>query len=139
MLDFRSLRHTVLAMIPLIFGSAWMLGLMKTFGMMLNIMNVMGLPLIIGIGIDYGVHFIHRYRLEGGDRVFEIFSSTGKAVLLTSITTIIGFASLISLPHRGTASMGLVLVIGIAACFLTSVLILAPAFRMGGSGSDEEG
>ncbi len=130
MLDFRSLKHTVFAMVPLLFGGVWMLGLMKTFGIMLNIQNVMGLPLIIGIGIDYGVHFIHRYRLEGENRIFEIFSSTGKAVLLTSLTTIIGFASLVSLPHRGTVSMGIVLVIGIASCFLTSVLILAPIFRM---------
>jgi len=130
MIDFRSLGRTLLAMIPLLIGTAWMAGLASLGGMMLNVNNVLALPLILGIGIDDGVHFIHRYQIEGWRRIPIIFSSTGKAALLTSLTTMIGFGSLVLLPHRGTASMGLILVIGIGACFITVVLILAPAFRL---------
>jgi hypothetical protein len=129
LMDFRSLRFTFLALIPLIAGAAWMGGLMKLFGMKLNFNNVIAFPLIIGIGIDDGVHLIHRYRIEGWRRIGTIFSNTGKAILLTSLTTMIGFGSLIFMTHRGMASMGEILVIGIGSCFITTLLILAPAFR----------
>ena len=53
---------------------------MNLFGMQLSIMNVMGLPMIIGIGIDDGVHIMHRWMHEGKGNIRMIFSSTGKAV-----------------------------------------------------------
>ncbi|MFH1726919.1 MAG: MMPL family transporter [Pseudomonadota bacterium] len=126
-IDFRSAFKPLLAMIPLFAGALWMTGISEMAGMMLNVVNVMALPLIIGIGIDDGVHLVHRYNIEGPDNKI-IFSSTGKAILLTSLTTMIGFGSIIITPHRGMASMGIILVIGVGACFLTSVLILAPIF-----------
>ena len=130
LIDFRSLRFAFLAMIPLIAGAVWMGGLMKLLGMKLDISNIIAFPLIIGIGIDDGVHLIHRYRMEGWQRIGTIFANTGKAILLTSLTTMIGFGSLMFMTHRGMASMGTVLVIGIGSCFITTVLILSPAFRV---------
>ncbi|MCD6506730.1 MMPL family transporter [Candidatus Poribacteria bacterium] len=99
-------------------------------GMKLNFTNLIAFPLIIGIGIDDGVHLIHRYRMEGWQRIGTVFANTGKAILLTSLTTMIGFGSLMFMTHRGMASMGTVLVIGIGSCLITTVLILSPAFRV---------
>ncbi|MBN2410991.1 MMPL family transporter [candidate division KSB1 bacterium] len=123
--DFGKPGYAILAMIPLAIGVFWMVGLMKLFGLQLTVMNVMGLPLIIGIGIDDGVHIIHRWLSESKSNLYVIFASTGKAILLTSLTTMLGFGSLIFSVWRGFGQLGSAMFIGVAACFLTTVLLLS--------------
>ena len=130
LIDFRSIKLAVLGMIPLVFGAVWMLGLMKSFGMMLTYVNIMAIPMIVGIGIDDGVHILHRYRIEGNGSIPKVLSSTGKAVLLTSLTTMCGFGALMLAEYRGFASMGSLLVIGVGACFLTTVIVLSSLLAM---------
>ena len=122
--DFRNLRFVLLAMLPLVVGAIWMVGIMHLCGLQLTLLNVIGVPLILGIGVDDGVHLLHRYRLEGPGHVDTVFLSTGKAVLLTSLTTMLAFGSLKFATYRGLGSMGMALFIGVGACFLTSVLLL---------------
>ena len=124
LLDFRKLQFALMAMVPLIVGVIWMIGTMHLFGLQLTMVNLMGLPLIIGIGIDDGVHILHRYRVEGAGKIRTVFCSTGKAVLLTSITTMLAFGSLLFATYRGFGSLGIALVIGVGTCFLTSIIIL---------------
>jgi len=126
LLDFRNLRLALLTMIPLILGAIWMVGTMHAVGMQLNLLNVMGLPLILGIGIDYGVHIIHRYKIEGTNKLRTILSSTGKAVFLSALSTILAFGSLGFSSSRGLASLGFTLAIGIVA-ILTATLVILPA------------
>jgi len=126
LLDFRNFKLAILTMIPLIIGTIWMVGTMHAVGMQLNLMNVMGLPLILGIGIDYGVHIIHRYKIEGPNQLRIIISSTGKAVFLSAFTTILAFGSLGFSTSRGLASMGFTLAIGIVT-ILTATLVILPA------------
>ncbi len=122
--DFRSLKMALLGVIPLLAGGIWMVGILKSLGMMLNFINVMGLPMIVGIGIDDGVHLLHRYQYEGLNKTPTVLKSTGKAILLTSLTTMAGFGSLSTASYRGWASLGILLAIGVGACFLTTVLFL---------------
>jgi len=124
-LDFRSFKYAIIAMMPLVAGVIWMVGLMHLIGMQLTVVNVMGLPLIIGIGIDYGVHIVHRWRIEGSKKVNQIFASTGKAIFLTSITTMLAFGSLIFSIWRGFGSLGGAMFIGVGACFLSTAIILS--------------
>ena len=124
-LDFRKIKYAVIAMIPLVVGFIWMIGLMKLTGMQLTIVNVMGLPMIIGIGIDYGVHVVHRWRIEETRKVNKIFASTGKAILLSALTTMLAFGSLVFSIWRGFASLGGAMFIGVGACFLSTVIILS--------------
>ncbi|MEA2022396.1 MAG: MMPL family transporter, partial [Candidatus Caldatribacteriota bacterium] len=124
-LDFRKIKYAILAMIPLMVGFIWMVGSMKLIGMQLTIVNVMGLPMIIGIGIDYGVHVVHRWRIEETEKVNKIFASTGKAILLSAITTMLAFGSLIFSIWRGFGSLGGAMFIGVGACFLSTVIILS--------------
>jgi predicted RND superfamily exporter protein len=124
LVDFRSPMYALMAMIPLACGVLWMVGLMKLTGQQLTVMNIMGLPMIVGIGIDDGVHIVHRWRHEGRGKVFPVFSSTGKAILLTSLTTMLAFGSLIFSIWRGFGHLGAALFIGVGACFLTTVFIL---------------
>ncbi len=123
-LDFRSFKYAIIAMIPLVAGVIWMVGLMHLVSMQLTVVNVMGLPMIIGIGIDYGVHIVHRWHIEGNKKVNQIFASTGKAIFLTSITTMLAFGSLIFSIWRGFGSLGAAMFIGVGACFLSTVIIL---------------
>ncbi|MDH4211035.1 MAG: MMPL family transporter [candidate division WOR-3 bacterium] len=123
-IDFRSLRFALLGVIPLITGGIWMLGIMKTFGVMLTMLNVMAIPMIVGIGIDDGVHVLHRYMFEGLRKTPVVLRSTGKAVLLTSLTTMAGFGSLMTASYRGWAGFGALLVTGVGACFLTTILFI---------------
>ena len=127
LLDFRSFKYAFIAMLPLATGAVWMVGLMQLFGFQLDMMNVMALPLILGIGIDDGVHVVHRWRIEGPRSARIVLSSTGKAVLLTSLTTILAFGSMMFSPFRGYASLSYALIFGVGACFFTTIIIL-PAF-----------
>jgi len=126
LLDFRRITDAFLAMIPLVFGVFWMVGLMYITGLQLTVMNIMGLPMILGIGIDDGVHIVHRWRSEGKGRIAVVFSSTGKAILLTSLTTMLAFGSLIFSIWRGFGQLGSALFVGVAACFFATVIILPP-------------
>jgi len=131
--DFRRIRMALVALIPLVLGAIWMAGLNHTFGLMINVVNIMGIPLIFGIGIDDGVHIIHRYRIEGHGKIKLIFSSTGKAIMLTTITTMLAFGSLAFSAYRGFISMGIMLSIGVGACFITTVLVIAPLIKLTGN------
>ena len=127
LVDFRSFKFAFIAMLPLAVGAVWMIGLMQVFGLQIDMMNVMALPLILGIGIDDGVHVVHRWRLEGPRSAFVVLASTGKAVLLTSLTTMLAFGAMMFSPFRGYGSLAYALIFGVGACFLTTVIIL-PAF-----------
>jgi predicted RND superfamily exporter protein len=131
----------LLALIPLGMGLLLMLGLMYVFGMKFNYMNLIATPIILGIGIDDGVHALHRYREQGGRgarHVAESFRFVGKAILLTSLTTMIGFGSVAFYEMRGMANFGLVLFIGVGSCFLATVFVLPSVMRVfsGRSGGD---
>jgi predicted RND superfamily exporter protein len=81
------------------------------------------LPLILGIGIDDGVHLIHDYRSRRDCR-YRMTGSTVTSILITSLTTMIGFGSMMIASHRGLQSLGRVLVIGVTCCLATSITVL---------------
>jgi len=124
LVDFRNVKIVLITMIPLIFGAVWMVGLLSTFGLNLTLVNLMGIPMIVGIGIDFGVHIMHRYRVEGIGKIRAVIASTGKAIMVTSLTTMAGFGSLMIAKYRGLGSLGILLTLGVAACFLTTMMIL---------------
>jgi predicted RND superfamily exporter protein len=123
-IDFQNPKHALMALTPLALGVFWMVGMMHLGGMKLSMMSVMGLPLIIGIGIDDGVHIMHRWRHEGNGKIRVVFSSTGKAIFLTSLTTMFAFGSLVFSAFPAFGQFGGALFLGVAACFLTTVIIL---------------
>jgi predicted RND superfamily exporter protein len=123
-LDFKKPGYALIAMVPLALGVFWMVGLMNLTGISLTMMSVMGLPLIIGIGIDDGVHIMHRWKHEGNGRIRTVFSSTGKAILLTSLTTMLAFGSMVFSVMPAWGQFGGSLFYGVGACFLTTIVIL---------------
>ncbi len=123
-LDFRNLTHSLLAALPLAVGMAQTLGLMGLLGLDLNPANLIGIPLILGIAVDYGVHIVHDALERPG--AYRISASTANAVLVDALTTILGFGALMVASHRGLESLGRLLTLGVTTCTLTS-LVLLPA------------
>ncbi len=124
LIDFRRPLPALLAFLPLLSGMSIMLGMMYLLGQKLNYMNMIAFPVIIGIGVDDGIHFLHRYLQEGKGRMRQAATGVGRAMLMTSLTTMIGFGSLMLYLLRGMASMGLVLFVGVAACLLVTFTLL---------------
>jgi len=129
-IDFRRLRHTFLALVPLAVGICWMLGAMAVLGMELNFMNIFVTTMIIGIGVDYGLHVVHRYRETEGrglDETRRGLVETGNAIVVAALSTVCGFGSLIFSHYPGLRSVGLVAILGAVFTALVAVTIL-PAF-----------
>jgi hopanoid biosynthesis associated RND transporter like protein HpnN len=124
LLDFQSTRCMLLALLPMALGLTQLLGVMGWLNVPLNPANLIVLPLILGIGIDDGVHVVHDFRRQRGR--YRLSTSTAAAVLITSLTTMMGFGSLMLAGHRGLQSLGRVLTIGVCCCMVTS-LVLLPA------------
>lgn len=94
-----------------------------------NYANVIVLPLLLGVGIDSGIHLVMRHRLlAAGETIFG--ASTSRAVLFSALTTIASFGSLMLSPHRGTASMGELLTIAIGFTLLCTLFVLPVAYRL---------
>jgi hypothetical protein len=121
-LDFRSISYSCLAILPVLLGMLQLFGTLGLLGIPLNPANMIVLPLILGIGLDDGVHVIHDFRCQRGQ--YRLSRSTATAVILTSLTTMVGFGSLMIADHRGLQSLGRVLTIGISFCLFTSLVPL---------------
>jgi predicted RND superfamily exporter protein len=120
--DLRSVRHALLAALPLGLSMVQMFGLLGLLDIPLNPANMIALPLILGIGIDYGVHLVHEYREQRGPYVMS--QGTAVAVLVDALTTIVGFGSLMIASHQGLQSLGRVLTLGVTCCLVTSLVSL---------------
>jgi hopanoid biosynthesis associated RND transporter like protein HpnN len=118
--DFRDLRYTLLALLPLALGMLQMFGIMGLISMPLNAANMIVLPLILGIGVDNGVHIVHDFRHQPAGR-YRISDSTASAVLINSLGNMVGFGSLMIASHRGLQSLGRVLTIGMACCLISAL------------------
>ncbi len=119
---FRSLAAVVLSLIPVGLGTLWLVGLMGWRGVPFNPANIMTLPLVIGIGVTNGIHILNRYAEERTPGILA--RSTGKAVLVSGLTAIAGFGSLMLAKHRGINSLGFIMAIGIAMCMIAALTFL---------------
>lgn len=120
MLDFSSIRATLIALVPLVLGFGLLVGLMGWLAIPFNAANTIILPVLLGIGVDNGVHVVHDWRSQrpGG---YRLRSSMAVAMLLCSATTMAGFCSMIFARHQGLRTLGQVLTLGIACCLATSI------------------
>jgi uncharacterized protein len=119
---FRSFGAVVLSLLPVGIGTLWLAGLMGWLDIPFNPANIMTLPLVIGIGVTNGIHILNRFAEE---RTPSILSrSTGKAVLVSGLTAIAGFGSLMLAKHQGIHSLGCVMATGIATCMLAGLAFL---------------
>ena len=122
LLHFRSISCVILALLPVAIGTIWMLGFMGMAGVPFNPANIMTLPLVIGIGVTNGIHILNRFAEEQKPGVLA--KSTGKAVLVSGLTAITGFGTLLLAKHQGIQSLGEVMSVGIATCMIAGLTFL---------------
>jgi predicted exporter len=133
-IDFREPRRVLLAMVVPLLSLAATAALMKVLGLAFNPLNVMTIPLILGIAVDDAVHIIHRCDQAGGD-IGSSLAGAGRGVVLTSLTNLAAFGAVVFSSHRGLRSFSLTLCIGVTLALLISVLVLPwlmRRFKLGG-------
>ncbi len=122
LLLFRRLPEVMLALLPVLTGLLVMFGGMGWLGLEMNLFNVVASILIIGLGVDYGIFMVCH-----GQQEEELASS--RAVLVSGLTTLVGFGALVLARHPALHSIGLTVLLGISAAVPTAVLVI-PAFRL---------
>ena len=125
----RSLTDTVLILMPLLLAALATTATGVLIGMPFNQANIIVLPLIMGLGVDNGIHLLTRYR-QSGSLHGLMGSSTTRAIVLSTLTTIGAFGSLAVSQHPGTASMGMLLTIAMSYLLIATVLVLPAALSL---------
>lgn len=126
LVQLRSVRHTAAVLMPLILAGVMLMALMVLLEVPFNFANVIAIPLLLGAGVDNGIHMVVRSRHGGSRRAGLMATTTARAILLSAVTTLCAFITMALSNHPGTASMGLLLTLGLVLILLNT-LVLLPA------------
>lgn len=121
---FRGRRESWLVLGALLMGAVWMVGLLSVAHVKLNFLNFIAVPITFGIGVDYAVNVMQRYVREGPGGALTAVRETGGAVVLCSLTTVLGYLALVSSVNYAVRSMGMAAVLGEVACLLGATIVL---------------
>ncbi len=114
----------------LLVGVIWMLGATLGFGIKINFVNFIAFPITFGIGVDYAVNVMARYVRDDARDVEAAVRETGGAVGLCSLTTIVGYSSLLVAKNVGLFLFGLLAVLGELTCLTTAVIVLPAVLQL---------
>lgn len=123
-LAFRSVTGIFAVTLSVLLGTLWMIGVAGFFDIKLNFLNFVVIPITLGIGADYGANILSRYRAEGPGRIGDVLKSTGGAVMLSSLTTIIGYGTLITSMNMALRSFGIVADVGEFTCIIAAEIVM---------------
>ena len=134
---FRGLTTVVLVLLPVTLACIWTAAFFTLAGYTIHFMNAAVIPMIVGIGIDDGIHVLHRYRTlrsqhrdSSVEKLARALSVTGAGVALTSLTTMVAFGSLALSSNRGIASIGVLCLFGIGSALVVTVTVLPAAISI---------
>lgn len=122
----RSLLGFALAALPLLIGGGWMLGLMALADFRYNYANIVALPLVIALAVDYGVWFSYRWGELKTLSPWRVSVDAGKVIGLAAGTELAGLGAITLASYRGVSSLGMNITVGLLCC-LVATLIVAPA------------
>ena len=128
-LVLRSARDTLLVLLPLLLAALYTVAATVLLSMPFNFANVIVLPLLMGLGVANGIHLVSRAREEKSGAV-AFATTTPRAVIFSSLTTIASFGSLAVSSHRGTASMGELLVLSIGLTLVCTLVVLPALMQL---------
>lgn len=129
---FGSTRKAFFAVIPVVCSILWMLGTMQIMGIQFNFLNIIITPIIIALGIDDGIYILQRFYENDKRDLVEAVEHTGRAVVITSLTTMIGFGSLIFANSPGVSQIGVLMLLGIGYALLASLTLLPAILKIWG-------
>jgi hypothetical protein len=121
---WRSLKYALITVAPLLIGGVMTAAFTVVAYVPFNFANVIVLPLILGMGVDGGIHLVHRHRTGLGTASNLLRTATARAVLFSALTTIVSFATLGISHHMGIASLAQLLAAGITFMTLANVIVL---------------
>lgn len=123
-LTFRNLTDSLRALIPLVLAGLLTCAAMVAAGISFNFANIIALPLLLGAGVDYGIHMVNRARQANTQGDSVLATSTPVAVVYSALTTLAGFGNLAFTGHGGPASMGQLLALGLTLVLITDMIVL---------------
>lgn len=135
-LSFRRVEDVLTVLIPVAIGWGWMLGVLALLGISFNAANIVVLPLVLGIGVDAGVHMVHRARegqrdeLSPDEIMKRVMGRTGVAVSVSALTTMVGFAGLTVAEYGGMKSLGFAMVLGVGLTWGATLVVLPALLRL---------
>jgi predicted exporter len=121
-LRFRRVAPVVLALVPVGCGLATVLGVMAIAGVQLNLITLVAVPVILGLGSDDGIHIVDR--LERGEAMTDVVRDTATPMTITTLTTIVGFACLGLARFPDVAAGGVIASLGLLVCLAASLHLL---------------
>ncbi|MBN1676891.1 MAG: MMPL family transporter [Kiritimatiellae bacterium] len=129
-LDFHRLRLVLLALVPLAIAMFWLQAVVYASGLPYNYASMAGLPLLLGLGVVYGVHIVHRWLENPRVSAFAAVATAGRGVMFAALTTVAGLGSITFARHKGVSSFGWVILLGILTCLAAAMLVLPAAIDL---------
>ncbi len=130
-LTFRNLRVSLIVLIPIVFGIVVTFGVLLLVRHRFSFMSITAIPLIIGIGIDNGIHLVRRYLENESYGILATAKASGAALIQSNLTTIIGFGALMASSFAPLAEMGLVTSMGVALALAGGLLLIPAVILLG--------
>jgi hypothetical protein len=121
---WRRVDDTALVLIPLMLASALTVAAAVLADIPFNFADVIVLPLMLGIGVDSGIHLVHRARVASDGGTQLLGTSTARAVAYSALTTIASFGSLGFATHLGLATLGQLLTLGVSFTIICNLIVL---------------
>jgi predicted exporter len=121
---FRSIRYTLLALLPTVAGFVWSAGLLALWRVELDLFSMFAAVTCIGIAVDYGIYVLRRYTSEAGGDVHAVLTRTGAAIMIACLTALVGFGSLVNSSYRPLRVFGMVSAVTLICCLAASLLLL---------------
>jgi len=126
---YRRAGPLLILMVSLALSIGAMIACLKVFGFALNLFNVLAFPLVLGVGVDYGIYILLAMR-QPGDKEYA-FATIIKPVILAGLTAVAGFGSLAIASNPALRGLGAVSAIGIACCLFSTIFFILPAYLLG--------
>jgi uncharacterized protein len=123
---YRRIEPLLILMVSLALSIGAMIACLKIFGFALNLFNVLAFPLVLGVGVDYGIYILLAMR-QPGDKEYA-FATIIKPVILAGLTAVAGFGSLAIAHNPALRGLGAVSAIGIACCLFSTIFFILPAY-----------
>lgn len=124
LITLKSFKDTALVVLPLICGVVWMFGFMELFGLRYSFTSMISFPMVLGIGIDTGIHLFHGFK--NSRDIGKMMQVTGKAVVLSSLTSMIGFGAIGFVASTGgVRNFGQTLFWGVGSCLVASIFVFS--------------